>query len=332
MSSRKASPVVEIVTPYSAQANNGNWRTAARWARLLDGRCKIILQSDWQPGRHDPRADCLIALHARRSHAAIREWRELFPHKPLAVVLTGTDLYRDLPGDADARDSLQLADRLVALQEDAINFLPRTSRAKARVVHQSARPLKPAAKAHARLRCILVGHLRWEKDPLTALRAWEHLPADEPISLLHAGSALEQGFADAAAAYMRREPRYRWVGEKPHAWVRQAIKRAHLLLLPSKMEGGANVIVEALTAGTPVLGSRMSGNLGMLGSGYPGYFPVGDSRALAELLLRCLHERGFYSRLAALCRARARLFAPEKERAALLRLIGEMLGGTITDS
>ena len=91
------------------------------------------------------------------------------------------------------------------------------------------------------------------------------------------------------------------------------------------MEGGANVIVEAATSGTPVLASRVSGNVGMLGRGYEGYFPVGDAAALRELVVRCRADLRFYRTLAAQCRARRSLFAPERERAAVSRLVRETL-------
>jgi len=317
-------PQIEIVTPYSAKANNGNWRTAARWTRLLRGRYEVILQSDWGPGRH-AHADCLIALHARRAHAAIREWRERFPGKPLILVLTGTDLYRDLPDDAQARESVRCADRLIVLQEDALRFIDPSQRGKARVVYQSARTLVPAVKASRRLNCILVGHLRAEKDPRTAMEAWSRLPPEAPVFLLHVGGALDRELGRFAQAFAQREPRYRWVGAMPHAWTRQAIKRAHLLILPSRMEGGANVVVEALSAGTPVLGSQMSGNIGMLGADYAGYFPVGDSAALAILLLECAGNASFYNRLTRQCARRSALFRPERERAALCSVIRELL-------
>ena len=71
---------------------------------------------------------------------------------------------------------------------------------------------------------------------------------------------------------MARDPRYRWTGALPHGLTRCAIRNAHLLVHPSLMEGGANVIVEAITAGTPVIASRVSGNVGMLGRNYPGLF------------------------------------------------------------
>ena len=89
-------------------------------------------------------------MHARRSHAVIARWRDRFPDRPLAVALTGTDLYRDLPDDPEARDSLMLADRLIVLQSDAVNALPPAHRDKARVVYQSARYLAPASKPAAR--------------------------------------------------------------------------------------------------------------------------------------------------------------------------------------
>ncbi len=318
-------PVVQIVTPSAARANNGNWRTAARWARLLGARYRVIVQSGWTPGAADARADCLLALHARRSHPAVQEWRERHPGKPLAVVLTGTDLYRDLPQSAEARASLAAADRLIVLQEHALRLLPRSARAKARVVYQSASTLRPAEKPRTRLNCILVAHLRPEKDPLSALRAWESLDPADPIRLLLVGDALDPDLARATREIQSREPRCRWIGPRAHAWTRQAIKRAHLLLLPSRMEGGANVIAEAVTAGTPVLASRISGNIGMLGTDYRGYFDVGDAPGIARLLERCRSSPQFYRELVRQCRSRSALFRPAREQASLIRVIEELL-------
>jgi putative glycosyltransferase (TIGR04348 family) len=316
-------PIVEIYTPYAAQANNGNWRTAARWARHLRSRYRVIVQTGPESGSH--RADCLIALHARRSFPAVQDWRERCPAKPLVVTLTGTDLYRDLPESAEARTSLRAADRLIVLQEDALRFLPQAERAKAHVIYQSAVSLRSCEKPRTRLNCILVAHLRSEKDPLTAMSAWDFLERDEPIYLTQVGAALDKGLAEAALDLQRREARYRWVGPKPHAWTRQAIKHAHLLIVPSKMEGGANVIVEALTAGTPVVASRVSGNIGMLGEKFTDYFEVGDSEMLAGMLKRYWQEPDSYRDLSRQCRARRALFQPEREQAALFRLIGQLL-------
>jgi putative glycosyltransferase (TIGR04348 family) len=315
-----------IVTPYAGQANNGNWRTAARWARFLRDRYRVIVQARPAP-RHLAEADCLVALHARRSHDAIRAWRDRYPDRPVLVVLTGTDLYRDLPGDADARDSLAIADRLVVLQEEGVRALPREQRRKARVVYQSAPALQPVGKPHTRFNCLFVGHLREEKDPITVLHAWERVPQGLPVHLVLVGGALDQALAAEARALHAREPRVRWLGARPHGWTRQAIKRAHLLIVPSRMEGGANVIVEAVTCGTPVLASHVPGNVGMLGREYRGYFPFGDQSRLARLVLRCRDDAQFYRSLVQDCRARRALFAPSRERAALLRVMRELWPG-----
>jgi putative glycosyltransferase (TIGR04348 family) len=319
------SPIVRIATPYAAGANNGNWRTAARWAKLLRGRFQVIVQAPGGAEHANAHPECLIALHARRSHTVIRSWREAHPAEPLIVVLTGTDLYRDLPDSAEARDSLGLADRLVVLQEDAVRHLPAEHRSKARVVYQSSRALKPVAKADGRLNCILVAHLRPEKDPLTVLAAWHHLPQHAALFLNIVGDALDPALAGSVREAVSRDQRIRWLGARVHPTTRQLIKRAHLLLVASLMEGGANAIAEAVTAGTPVLGSRISGNVGMLGAAYPGYFPAGDAQALAGLLMRCFDDAGFFSGLRRHCQARHSLFSPQRERSSLLALLGELL-------
>ena len=72
------------------------------------------------------------------------------------------------------------------------------------------------------------------------------------------------------------------------------------------MEGGANVVVEAITAGTAVLASRMSGNVGMLGDAYPGYFEVGDADGLAALVVRASRDRALLGATRRGAAARAR--------------------------
>src|SRR2546430_11518289 len=63
------------------------------------------------------------------------------------------------------------------------------------------------------------------------------------------------------------------------------------------MEGGANVICEAAAAGVPAIASRVSGNVGMLGRGYPGYYRLADERSLARQIRRAVLEPDYYARL-----------------------------------
>ncbi len=183
-----------------------------------------------------------------------------------------------------AQRSLALASRLVVLQAEGLRELPPAHAAKAMVIYQSARSLRPGRRSRRHFDLVLVGHMRAEKDPLTALRALRRLPADLPVRLFHIGGALDPELAAEVAALGAGDSRYHWLGALSQGATRQRIKRCHLLLLPSLMEGGANVLIEAVTSGVPVLGSDIAGNRGMLGAGYPGWFPVGDAERLAELI------------------------------------------------
>jgi putative glycosyltransferase (TIGR04348 family) len=272
----------------------------------------------------------MIALHARRSRPAIEAWRRQRGEAPLVVVLTGTDLYRDLPaGDVDTRRSLDDADRIVVLQQDAVRHLPPEVRRKVDVVHQSARTLKPFAdKRTDRLNALLVAHLRPEKDPQTLFDAWRSVPRELPMSLAVIGAPLDAKLGDAARALAHDDARVQVLGARPHAWTRQAIKRAHLVVVPSRMEGGANVIVEAITAATPVIASRVSGNVGMLGEAYPGYFAPGDPAALAASLVRACRQPDWLAALRGACMQRAHLFDPDAERAALADVLARATAGT----
>jgi glycosyltransferase involved in cell wall biosynthesis len=91
------------------------------------------------------------------------------------------------------------------------------------------------------------------------------------------------------------------------------------------MEGGANVVVEAVRSGVPVLASRIDGNVGLLGDDYEGYFRVGDAAALAALMRRFCRDAAFASRLQAQCAAREPLFLPAVERRAVRALVAGLL-------
>ena len=314
------------MTPALADANNGNWRTAQRWARLLGEHYRVRPVNSWIEGNKSGLAPvAMIALHARRSAAAIQAWRDAFSQRPLLVVLTGTDLYRDIAVDALAQRSLQLADRLVVLNELGLQALPNVLRAKASVCLQSSPARQALPKTARHLRALMVGHLREEKCPQTYQAAAVRLADRRDILLDHIGEALDSTLGAAAAACARQTPRYRWLGGLAHGAVRRHIQRAHVLVHASRMEGGAQVVTEAITSGTPVLASRIDGNVGLLGAGYGGYFDVGDSEALARLLRLCRDDATMLSALQAQCATRAALFSPAHERRTLLNLLATLL-------
>lgn len=318
-------PSLCIVTPALADANNGNWQTARRWARMLSGHYRVTMVKAWTPHTD---ADVLLALHARRSAASVAAWAETHPGRPLVLALTGTDLYRDIANDASARQSLALAHRLIVLQEQGPLALPAALRDKCRVVFQSGTRRQTLTKTTTHLRAVMVGHLRDEKWPQTLFEAARLLSPRDGIRIDHIGAALDPALGDAAQATAQACPHYRWLGGLSHAATRSRMQRAHVLVHTSRMEGGAHVLLEAVLCGTPVLASRIDGNVGMLGADYGGYFAPGDAPALVQTLRDCragLGEPG--GRLAALhaqCELRAPLFDPRTEQAALLALLHEL--------
>lgn len=310
---------IVLITPARAYTRHGNRNTALRWAGMLrELGHKVRVQVEWD-GKP---ADAMIALHARRSHHAIADYAARHPGRPLIVVLTGTDLYRDIDSDRDARHSLRLATRLVTLH-GLVDGRLRRERGKMRVVVQSARAAPRVPPLSSCFEVLVSGHLREEKDPLRAAHALPHLPADSRIRVTHIGRALDPALGAAAAGIMATTPRYRWLGDRPHGQALRLMRRARVMVISSKMEGGANVVCEALAAGTPVIASRIPGNVGMLGKDYAGYFPCGDERALAKLMWKAESDADYYALLKRQCAARKSLVSPRNERAALKRLLDE---------
>ncbi|GMV01862.1 MAG: hypothetical protein AMXMBFR52_15180 [Burkholderiales bacterium] len=276
---------------------------------------------DWN-GEPD---DAMIALHARRSAAVIAAFAA--SGRPVALVLTGTDLYRDIRHDRDAQRALALARPLVVLQTQGLDELPAALRAHATVIEQSAPALAPGTPRRRTFDLLLVGHLRAEKDPLTAVRALARLD-DAPsrrLRLIHVGGAHDEALARQMREAAHVDARIELRGPLAHAATRALIRRGRLLLLPSLIEGGANVLIEAVTAGVPVLASRIGGSIGLLGADYPGLFPAGDDAALATLIRRCRDEPGFLEWLRAHCARCAWRFTPQREAAAVLALAHNLL-------
>lgn len=317
---------IAIATPAPPGSLSGNRVTAERWAGLLRdlGHEVAVLPSGGSEAlAASPRL--LVALHARKSADDVSSFLRRHPDRPVVVALTGTDLYGGLAGDEVALRTLAAADRLVALQPKGVEELPAGLRPKVHVIVQSALP--PAARPEPlpdRFEVVVSGHLRPVKDPFRAAEAARLLPPDSRIRVSQLGAALEPGMERRARAEVTENPRYAWLGALPREQALGVVARARLLALTSLMEGGANVVCEALACGTPVVSSRIAGSIGLLGEDYPGYFPVGDTGALADLLLRAETDAAFYAELRQRCARLAPLVEPAREREAWRALLASL--------
>ena len=328
---------IAIVTPAPPKSRYGNRVTALRWARVfrrLGNRVSILQTYDGKP------YDLLVALHARKSHPSIANFRRDSPSAPIIVALTGTDLYRDIRTNRRAQESLEMATSIVVLQPKAIEELRPGWRKKTRVIYQSveakqkptdrsssakSKTTKAEAQTNGNFDVCVIGHLRDVKDPFRTAMAARSLPNSSTIRVLQVGGAMTGGMADKACKEMSANKRYRWLGEQQQGRVRRILSESSLSVVSSRMEGGANVLSEAIAASVPILASRIHGNVGILGSNYPGYFDVGDTAQLRRLLRRAETSPTYIAELNAWSKELIPLVDPAREEQAWSDLIGELV-------
>ncbi|GAA3971915.1 hypothetical protein GCM10022278_31590 [Allohahella marinimesophila] len=256
------------------------------------------------------------------------------------LVLTGTDYYRfQFTQAADFAASLEAANVLVSLHDLAYRSIPERFHSKLVVIKQavafkeegssnaddaSAPPEPPDDSLLSRLLTspvfpiAVIGHLRAEKDPFITARAAHLLPVGSGIQVLHAGAAHSREWAAQARTEMTRNVRYHWLGELNRHDTQHLLRQARLMVISSVMEGGANIVSEACVLGLPILASNIDGNMGLLGSDYPGLFEVGNVDALRAQLHRCETDPDYLTRLRELCQRRGSHFSPALESAGLL--------------
>jgi putative glycosyltransferase (TIGR04348 family) len=269
--------------------------------------------------------EVLVALHARKSAPSVQRFRDEHPDRPIVLALTGTDLYDEIRTCPDARRSMELATRLVVLQPAGLAELSEAVRRKTRVIIQSAEcPLRPASPDRSVFQVCVLAHLRPVKDPLRTAFAARLVPSSSQIQVIHLGNALDETLAEEAIQEMAINPRYRWLGERPQAEALRILASSRLMVLTSRLEGGANAVSEAIACSVPVISSRISGSIGLLGEEYPGYFPVGDTQALSHLLRHAETDVEFYESLTSWCERCAALVNPANERRSWQELLHEL--------
>jgi putative glycosyltransferase (TIGR04348 family) len=302
---------VLLICPASPGSRAGNRTTALRWAaklRALGNRVRIAEEYRGEP------CDVLVALHAHKSAASVSRSFANCPGRPIVVALTGTDLYRDLPDSIAAQTALDMAWRIVVLQPLAMERIPEPHRPKARVIYQSAVPTPdPDPPDPDRFDIAVPGHLRDEKDPFRTAAAARLLPPSSRVHVLQLGRALTPDYEELARREQAENSRYRWLGELTRRNSRRFVASSRAVALTSLMEGGANVISEAIADGVPVIASRIDGSVGLLGVDYPALFDDGDTQSLASLISRLESDSSFYADVKERCRGLRPLFDPARE-------------------
>ena len=310
-----------IVTPAAPNSLKGNRITALRWARILRGLGHTVrILTEY----HRQRTDLLIVLHAWKSYASIEKFKKQHPDFPLVIALAGTDLYRDIRKKTQVINGLNWAKRLIVLQPLGIEEIPSYLHSRTRVIYQSNTvKFFSGSKNTGKFRVCIIGHLRAVKDPLRTALAVRMLPSHSTIEITHIGAALDEQMESIARAEVKSNPRYSWIGEISRSKALRILAGSKLLIHTSQMEGGANVISESISLGVPVISTEIPGSVGLLGSGYPGYFETGNTKELAKLLEKAERDKSFYKALCDYCTALQPLFNLDREKEAWENLLWE---------
>ena len=310
------------MTPAPPGSLHGNRFTALRWQRFLEELgYSVGITESWSGGD----ADVLVALHAYRSHQSIVEFKKKYPSRPIVLMLTGTDLYRDMAIHSEVLRSMEIADKLIVLQSSALDSIPSSLRYKAQVIYQSIEIDFPDPVFSEDFLVTIIGHLREEKDPFCLARSLPLLPSESKIIVRHLGKALNAQMEGLAQHFNTTFERYQWIGELSHTDTLMMLSQSRLMVISSHMEGGAHVVSEAIALGIPVIASDIPGNRGLLGEDYPGYYPVGNESALASLLSRSETVPDFYSLLKKHIDLRQEFIKPAREKQSIQEVLSELL-------
>ena len=131
-----------------------------------------------------------------------------------------------------------------------------------------------------------VGHLIARKGHDLVIEA---LPALPDATLLVAGAGPERANLERRAARLGVAGRVRFLGRIGHDRLRQVYNAADLLVLASSREGWANVLLEAMACGTPVVASDIWGTPEVVADPAAGLLMAArEPAALADAVRRLL--------------------------------------------
>ena len=85
--------------------------------------------------------------------------------------------------------------------------------------------------------------------------------------------------------------------------IEKYLSRFYIGVNSSESEGFANVILEYLASGIPVVAADTGGNREVIKDNFNGFlFPVGDYKALADILMQIINDENLYSEISKNCR------------------------------
>jgi glycosyltransferase involved in cell wall biosynthesis len=213
---------------------------------------------------------------------------------------------RSVPETACQRAAYGCAHRIVANCRAAADQLEaeRVPGRKIRVIYNGVeRHTAPAARRARLRRIVAVANLRPEKGHDVLLGAATDVLDSFPDSVFElVGDGQERGRLEAAAAALGISQSISFSGHCDDVTAR--LDAADIFVLPSRSEAFPNALLEAMTAGLPVVASRVGGVLEVVRDGETGLLvPPDDPGALGATLRRLIADPALAGRLGAAAHA-----------------------------
>jgi glycosyltransferase involved in cell wall biosynthesis len=154
------------------------------------------------------------------------------------------------------------------------------------------------------------GRLTAQKSLRVALEA---VAANDGVTLLIAGEGDERAQLERDVAELRLQSRVRFLGAQPRDRVVELFAAADASILSSSWENFPHTVVEALSAGTPVLATAVGGVAEVVRDGVNGLLvPIGDSEALGGAIRRYFADHELREQLRANAIPSVAEYAPER--------------------
>jgi glycosyltransferase involved in cell wall biosynthesis len=337
---------IALVIPAPAATIWGAETTGERWRKHLQAlghSIDVVREEPEATSGFEPEPyDALIAIGAEAADASIRAFHTRHPDRPLILALNGRDLYVSLDRTPTVRTNLARANALVVFHGRAPELLPDEIRARTYVVFQSvelpeggAEAIEPAPRSetlestpHCFEVCV-AAPLQSYRDPLRVAKAVRLVDASSQLFVTHVGRSLEDEWRERAQRESRDNERYEWIGGVSPQEALRYIARADLLAETSTVTAGSNALSEAIALDTPVVASRIPGNVGVLGGDYEGYFPPEREAKLADRLQSAELGEYTYRRLRTQCRELRPRFDWRREREAWRVILEERVTPTL---
>ena len=308
-----------VASPYPLTDLKGNSVSTKRIVGILN---ESGYQARGSHGFDGESADVLISLHSYKGTQAVDDFRRQFPGGKVIVLITGTDLYVDLP-EGRGISTLEKADVIVLPYEEARGEILKDFEDKLYVVPSSLTiPEIEATPQSDQFVITIVGHLRPVKRPFLTIEAVAAHPEWGNIEVRQLGEALDEKSADTACDWEEKDTRYQWLGALPREESLAICAGSSLTVNSSRSEAAANAVLEAMTLGVPILASRIEGNIGLLGVDYPGYF---EGNFLEPKLAEVITGEYDLSEWVTHAKKRLPIFSRESERSAWDELLNSSL-------